>query len=212
MTILEAYNMPFAAAFVLMAMLALVQMFGLADAVGDHDVAADTGGHADVSAAGGMIDGLFSLIGLGRLPLMVWLPLFLGLFAALGVGLQALADSLVGAPLDRWLAAALAGLAALPVTGALARPLARVLPHDETTAIRTDDLLGRRGTVTDGTARSGSPARVRVSDLHGQWHHVMVEPHDPGEALAAGAEVLLLRREGETFFASATAPSRLSLD
>lgn len=212
MTILEAYNMPFAAALVLMAMLAVVQMIGLADIVGDHDVAGDSGAHADVSAPGGLVDGLFSLIGLGRLPLMVWLPLFLGLFAALGVGIQALADSLVGAPLDRWLAAALAGASALPVTGALARPLARILPHDETTAIHTDDLLGRRGTITDGTARSGSPARVRVIDLHGQWHHVMVEPHDPGEALTAGAEVLLLRREGEIFFASGTAPGRLSLD
>lgn len=204
--------MPFAAALVLMAMLALIQVIGLADMFGDHDVGVEADSHADISVPGGLVDGLFSLIGLGRLPLMVWLPVMLGMFAALGVSIQELAQGLVGAPLDRWVAAALAAVTGLPLTGALARPLARILPHDETTAVDTDMLLGRRGIVTDGTARAGSPARVRVHDLHGQMHHVMVEPHEAGDELATGAEVLLLRREGETFFASGTTPGRLSLD
>jgi hypothetical protein len=105
-SILETYNMPFAAALVLMAMLAVIQMIGLADLFGDHDVAMHDAGHADVNASNGLMDGLFSLIGLGRLPLMVWLPVALGLFAGLGVSIQALAANLLGTPLDRWVAAA----------------------------------------------------------------------------------------------------------
>lgn len=212
MSILEAYNMPFAAALVLMAMLAAIQVIGLADALGDHDVGAHDTTHADVTTLGGLVDGLFSLIGLGRLPLMVWLPVALGVFAALGVSVQATADNLLGAPLDRWVAAAIAAGAGLPLTGLIARPLARILPHDETTAVSTDMLLGRRGVITDGTARAGSPARARVYDLHGQAHHVMVEPHETGDELTAGAEVLLLRREAETFFATGLVHRQLSLD
>lgn len=212
MSILEAYNMPFAAALVLMAMLAAIQVIGLADMFGDHDAGVHAGHHADVTAHGGLVDGLFSLIGLGRLPLMVWLPVALGLFAALGVSIQALAGDLLGAPLDRWVAAAIAAIAALPITGLISRPLARILPHDETTAVSTDMLLGRRGVITDGTARAGSPARARVHDLHGQAHHVMVEPHEASDELRAGAEVLLVRREAETFFATGLAHRQLSLD
>lgn len=211
-SILEAYNMPFAAALVLMTMLAVIQVIGLADMLGDHDVGTHAGAHADISAPGGLIDGMFSLIGLGRLPLMVWLPVALGLFAALGVSIQALSENLLGTPLNRWAAAAIAAVAGLPLTGLVSRPLARILPHDETTAVSTEMLLGRRGVITDGTARAGSPARARVHDLHGQAHHVMVEPHETGDELAAGAEVLLVRREAGTFFATGLAHRQLSLD
>lgn len=208
MTIFEPHNMPFAAALLLMAMLVVIQAIGLADILGDHDV----GVHADTHAHADLAGGLASLIGLGRVPLMVWLALFLGLFAALGVSFQQLAAALIGSPLDRWVAAALAAVAAFPVTGLVARPLGRILPHDETTAVSTDTLLGRRGVITDGTARAGSPARARVHDLHGQAHHVMVEPHEAGDELAAGSEVLLVRREAGTFFATGLAHRQLSLD
>ena len=208
MSIFEPYNMPFAAALLLMGMLAIIQIIGLGDILGDADVDVDmdaeTGGQADLGG------GFASLIGLGRLPLMIWLALFLGLFAALGVSIQLLAANLAGAPLDRWLAAALAAGAALPVTGGVAKPLARILPHDETTAVSTDTLVGRRAVITDGTARTGSPARARVHDIHGQAHHVMVEPHDAGVAIAAGEPVLLVRREADLFFATALTTHALS--
>ena len=208
MSIFEPYNMPFAAALLLMGMLAIIQIIGLGDILGDADVDVDmdaeTGGQADLGG------GFASLIGLGRLPLMIWLALFLGLFAALGVSIQLLAANLAGAPLDRWLAAVLAAGAALPVTGGVAKPLARILPHDETTAVSTDTLVGRRAVITDGTARTGSPARARVHDIHGQAHHVMVEPHDAGVAIAAGEPVLLVRREADLFFATALTTHALS--
>ena len=212
MSILEAYNMPFAAALMLMAMLTVIQVIGLADMFGDHDVVMHDGGHIDMIEHGGLVDGLFSLIGLGRLPLMVWLPVALGLFAMLGVSIQALAADLFGDPFNRWVAAGISSIASLPLTGFVSRPLARILPHDETSAISTDQLLGRRGVITDGTARTGSPARARVHDLHGQAHHVMVEPHDSGDELAAGAEILLVRRNAEIFFATGLADRQFSLD
>lgn len=203
MAILETYNMPFAAALILMAMLAVLQVIGLADIFGDADFDFDTDVDGDAAITVGPLDGLASVIGLGRVPLMVWLALFLGLFAAIGVGVQELAIEFTGGPLDRWLAAVIAAGASLPVTGAIARPLGRILPHDETTAVSTDTLLGRRGVITDGIARHGSPARARVADVHGHPHHVMVEPHEAGTELHAGDGILLVRRENELFYATA---------
>jgi hypothetical protein len=210
MTVLEPHNLPFAAALLLMALLAFAQAIGLGDMLGDADVDVDAGvdGHDAITA--GPLDGLASLFGIGRVPFMVWLALFLFLFAAIGLGIQHLADGLTGSPLDRWLAAVLAAGACLPVTGAFARPLGRLLPHDETTAVEIDALLGRRATITEGVARGGSPARARVVDRHGHPHHVMVEPHEATQELHAGDEVLLVRREGNQFYATALAERRLS--
>ena len=204
MTLFEPYNMPFAVALVLMLALLVIQLLGVLDI--DLDI--DTDGDGAVHA--GPIDGFLTLLGLGRVPLTIWLVVFLLLFAGVGVGIQQLAESFTGAPLDRLLAAVLAALGAIPATSVIARPLGRILPQDETTAVDTGTLVGRRATITDGIARSGSPARARVQDMHGQTHHVMVEPHEQSSELHAGDEVLLVRREGNQFYATALAERRLS--
>ena len=209
MTILEAHNMPFAAALVLMALLAILQVVGLADALGaETDVDAELDGNGAIQP--GALDGMFTVLGLGRVPLTIWLALYLFAFAAVGVSVQALAQNLTDAPLDRWLAAVIAAGLALPVTGTLVRPLGAVLPQDETSAVGLASLVGRRARITDGVARKGSPARAQVRDIHGHAHHVMVEPHEEASELHAGDDVLLVRREGQHFFATALAERRLS--
>lgn len=207
MTLLEPHNMPFAAALVIMLILAIVQLIGIAD-FGDADFDLDADGDGLPDA--GMFDGLLTLLGIGRVPLTIWLALFLFLFAGIGLSVQELATSLTGSLLDSWLAAVIAGVAALPVTGVFARPLGRILPKDHTTAVSTESLIGRRATITDGVARTGSPARARVKDVHGQTHYVMVEPHEASSEIHAGDEVLLVRREGGQFYATALAERRLS--
>lgn len=201
MDLFEPHNLPFAAALGVMLVLALVQMFGLGD-FGEAD--------AEPGAEAGTIDGLTTLLGIGRVPFTIWLALFLLLFAGLGLGIQELAESLTGGPLDALLASVFAGGAALPATAVMVRPLAAVLPQDESTAVTLDQLVGRRAHVTDGVARRGSPARARVVDMHGHPHHVMIEPHEADSQIHAGDEALLVRREGETFYATALAERRLS--
>ena len=202
MSLLADYNMPFAAALVLMGLLALLQLVGIGHAFGDHDIDAD--GHD------GLADGLLSLIGVGRVPFMIWLASFLFVFAAIGAGGQALADSLLGAPLDRWVAAAIAAVAGLPVTGVLVRPLAAILPSDESSAVGLDSLVGRRARIVTGRAAAGYPARAQVHDEFGQAHYVMVEPHEAGSEMLEGDELLLLRRENETFYGMPLQERRLA--
>ena len=204
MTLLEPYNAPFAIALLLMVALLVIQVLGVLDI--DLDI--DTDGDGAIGA--GPVDGLLTLLGLGRVPLTVWLVVFLFLFAALGLGIQELGSSFTGNPLDAWLAGVLAGAAALPVTSIIARPLGRILPQDETSAVGIDTLVGRRASITEGIARTGSPARARVKDVHGQSHYVMVEPHESASEFHAGDEVLLVRREDNTFFGTALAERRLS--
>lgn len=198
MSVFEPYNLPFAVALALMVLLAISQLIGLGDMLGDADL--DMEADMDSPDAAGIGDGLFALLGIGRLPLLLWLSLFLLLFAASGTTLQALIATLTGGPVSPWIAGPVALLPALPLTGLIARPLGRILPHDETSAVSRDTLTGRRATITTGRATRGSPARARVLDRFDQPHHVMVEPHDEDGRFDEGEEVLLVRREGEVFF------------
>jgi hypothetical protein len=87
-----------------------------------------------------------------------------------------------------------------------ANGLARIMPGFESSVITTDDLLRRRGTILEGTARRGAAARAKVVDQYGQAHFIMVEPHDDADAMAAGESVLIVRREDGLFFALPDSP------
>jgi hypothetical protein len=206
MSLFAAHNLPFALALAALALIALVQVTGIADIL-DGD--ADTGGGIELGSFG---DALTALLGLGRVPLLIWLASLLLAFGSIGlIGQMWIADWL-GAPLSAGWASLLAGGAALPLNSLAMRPLAAVMPKDETTAITLDELVRRDAEIQIGTARAGSPARAKVIDRHGQAHHVMVEPHDASSELQAGDTVLLVRREGETFFAIQYESPLLGLD
>jgi len=201
-------SLPFTVALGVMLVLALVQIVGVGDLLG-ADGHADV--HVDAHAGGAHVEaghfhldaGLLSIIGFGRLPFLMWLMLLLGVFGTIGLAGQELLVSLTGHPLTAWIMGPLAALTALPATGAIARPLGRILPHDETTAIDVAQLVGREAEIVIGTAAQGSPARGRVVDHHGQAHHVMLEPDNAGQRFVSGERVLLVRREGELFKAIA---------
>ncbi|MFM2372597.1 MAG: hypothetical protein RIS85_2319 [Pseudomonadota bacterium] len=190
--LLAPENLPFAAALALLALLVIVQVTGISDFLGDAD-----GHDADLDA--GSV--LASITGLGALPFIVWLSFFLAIFALVGLSLQQLVGSFLGAPFAALPATAMGLVAAWPVNTVVTRLLSRIWPHDETTAVPLDALLGRRGMIAVGTASRGNPARANVRDLHGQIHLVMVEPHEDSATLVESIEILLVRREGEIFYA-----------
>ena len=183
---LDGDTIVFTVALVLMALIGLVEAIGLGGA----------GLGLDTDAPD---NGLLSWLGVGQLPLLVLLVVILALFGLIGLSLQQLTVVLTGDTITPWLAGPAAAATALPLTALLARPLARILPRDETSAIDIDDLVGLRAVIVTGRAMSGSPARARVRDHHGQNHYVMAEPDNAGQSFAEGEEIILVRREAHLF-------------
>jgi hypothetical protein len=184
----------FTAAWVLMLAIGAIEALGLGG--GDFDLDLDSG--------------LFDWLGVGRVPVLVLLVAFLAAFGSVGLAGQQTALEWTGALLSPWIAIPAALVVALPLTAGLSRILAKVIPQDETTAFEIDDLVGRAGIITVGRAASGSPARTRVVDPHGQAHHVLVEPNDPADSFVEGDTVLLVRREGIGFRAILHSSPRFS--
>ncbi|MEM1196944.1 MAG: OB-fold-containig protein [Pseudomonadota bacterium] len=211
MTLLAEYNLPFLIALIALVLISLAQIVGLGD-VFDADADIEIDVDPDAAISSGWLEGVFSLLGLGKVPFLIWLMLLMFVFAAIGVSGQALVVALIGIPLDAAVAALLAAAAALPINGALTRPLARLLPQDETSAVTLDTLVRRDAEIQIGTAKRGSPARSKVIDVFGHPHFVMVEPHDPDATMSQGDTVLLVRREGETFYAVHYESPKLQLD
>lgn len=188
-------NIAFVSAIVLMLMIGAVELIGVGGAF-----------DADSDVDGG---DLLSWLGVGRLPLLMLIVVFLTLFGILGLIVQQISFDAIGALISPWIAVPAVAVASLPLTGLAARGLARILPRDHTTAVTLDALIGRRGSIVTGRATIGSPARARVEDHHGQPHFVMVEPDNSGQSFEEGEPVLIVRREADLFRAIAYGDTRL---
>lgn len=193
-------NVVFVTAIFLMLLIGVVQLIGLGDQL-TGDINADLHADADLN--------LLSWLGVGRLPLLMLLVVFLAIFGVAGLILQQAIFDWTGAPLNAWIAVPAVAVASLPLTGLAARGLARILPHDDTTAVPLEVLIGTTAQVVTGRATLGSPARARAEDHHGQAHYVMVEPNDSGQVFEEGERVLLVRREGDLFRAISRGDFRL---
>ncbi len=202
-------NLPFSVALALMTFLALLEgvgillgagLSGLVDALLPDSLMPDM--HVDMpdTSTPGLISGLLGWLYIGKVPLLIVLILLLMSFGIGGLLLQTLVHSVTGGLLPAWIAVCGALFLALPVTRAGTRLVARLIPRDETEAVSEDSFVGRVAVITLGHAGPGSPAQARLKDMHGQSHYVMVEPDDDTD-LAAGREVLIVKKQGHVFLA-----------
>lgn len=183
---------PFAIAFVIMVGIGLIEAIGLG--------AGHLGAHAelDVDADG---FGFLDWLGLGtHIPILIWLTSLLACFTVAGIVVQQVAELVFGDPFHWAIASGIAFLLGGFANGFVASGFARIMPTFESTAISSQELLRRRGTILEGEARRGAPARAKVIDQHRQVHYVMVEPHDDGDVLGKGETGLLVRKEGSIFY------------
>lgn len=145
------------------------------------------------AAAASAPTGLAAALGFGRVPALIWLAAALAGFGLGGYLLQSLVARLFGAPLPALLAVVPAAAVGLWFARGYGGLLARLIPSTETSARSKSALSRRRGVVSQGTARAGQPAEVRVTDLRGNLHYIRAEPLDRTEAIPQGSAVLVLR-------------------
>jgi hypothetical protein len=197
-------NLPFSVALALMLLLVLVELVGFLAGLGVSDLLhghlpefaeADGAEVTSESVAGRFMGWL----GIGRVPALIVLALFLTGFGLLGLVVQALAVAWFGTLLSAWVAAPAAFFLALPWVRVSSLVLGRVLPRDETQVASRRSLVGHVATIVIGHARAGSPAQAKVRDDVGQTQYVMVEPESADTEFAAGDAVLLVAQAGALF-------------
>jgi len=190
---LASQTLPFGVAFVLLILIVLVESLGslLAASPGhllDNLLPEDFGE--------GALDRLLGWLHLGKVPSLVLLVLFLLGFSLAGYGLQLT----IGALFGHYLPALLAALLVIPVglftTRSLGGLLARLIPHDESSAISEQSLLGLPGIISQGIAKDGWAAQARVRDKHGRTHYLLVEPDITDEQFDEGTPILIVSKVG----------------
>jgi len=197
-------NLPFSIAVLLLLLLAAVEMAGLLLGGGLLSLLDDWLPSLDLDGPPqapqwGALSAVLGWLYLGRLPLLVWLPLTLVGFGLGGWLLQAGALALTGQWLPTGLAVILATILVLLLLSLGGRALIRLLPQQESYAVSTDSFIGRPAVISYGVARADLPAQAAVTDPFGHKHYVAVVPQD-GCPIDAGTQVVLLERDGQGRF------------
>ncbi|NJK80514.1 MAG: YqiJ family protein [Chloroflexaceae bacterium] len=152
---------------------------GDVDANTDGDVDADTA--AASSGGGGCIGGMLAVLGVGRVPLLIIIMVFLLGFGATGLLTNVILENMIGSYPNMALLPVTIFSLALTVlitnrTGALVAALA----PGTSTAIGIEQLVGRAGVVVSHSV-STTYGRVQVRDRHGIAHtiYAVVSNGDP---------------------------------
>ncbi|MGJ4902242.1 OB-fold-containig protein [Bradyrhizobium sp. HKCCYLS2058] len=160
----------------------------------------DLGHDGDSTSVGHVL----SWINVGGVPLMICVLLALGIFSITGFLIQD-AARLLAVALPPTAAGVLAAVITVPLLRSSTRYAARLVPQDESYAVGLSDLVGRTGEVAVGPLDGGLPGRVRVKDVHGNWHMVTASAAPDSPSLPVGASVLLVDRKDGRFIAIAAA-------
>lgn len=207
-------SLPFAVALGIMAFIAVLELVGLVIGLAPSakldamlpDLNADAPHLPD---GGGFMSAALDWLAVGRVPVIVLIISFLTAFGITGLVIERIAVATTGHYIPALIAAAVAFLAALPLTRIFGFSLARVLPKDETEAVSMAGFIGKVATITAGTAQRGLPAEAKLTDSHGKAHYIRVEPDIDGESFAHGTPVLVVSRAGAVF--RVIAPSHAAL-
>ncbi|QOW50333.1 MULTISPECIES: YqiJ family protein [unclassified Acinetobacter] len=169
----------------------------------DQFLPEDVGHNAElgVDADAGIVTRVLDWLYLGRIPLFVWLIIFLCVYSLLGFTIQAVVNQMTSMMFSAWIIAPACIFLCMPFVRFSAMLIARILPQDETTAIYSDELIGRTATIILGNARPQSPAQAKVKDQHGLTHYILVEP-EQDEIFSQGQSVVLTQKTNVGFQAT----------
>ena len=169
----------------------------------DQFLPEDVGHNAElgVDADAGIVTRVLDWLYLGRIPLFVWLIIFLCVYSLLGFTIQAVVNQMTSMMFSAWIIAPACVFLCMPFVRFSAMLIARILPQDETTAIYSDELIGRTATIILGDARPQSPAQAKVKDQHGLTHYILVEP-EQDEIFSQGQSVVLTQKTNVGFQAT----------
>jgi YqiJ-like protein len=163
----------------------------------------DVGIDVDAPDASGAELGPFSLVlgwlSVGRVPFLVVLVIFLTSFGIAGYLVQWWVVWVMGGPLNAWLAAIPALVAAAFATRHVGRWLGRVFPRDHSEAASQKELIGSYATIIRGEARPGQPAEAKAEDLRGRSHYILLEPSDADTTYKAGDRVFIVGQEKNVY-------------
>lgn len=210
-------NIPFMIALCLFAAIATLEVVGLITGLfsfsHDFDIDADIDSDVDInhhlhfdSDHYHAYHSFMNWLGIGRVPLMVFVALFSSIFGVIGLVVNHITMGAFGFMFTSYMVGPLAFIATLPIVSQLSAVVAKLIPHDETSAITLCDLVGLDATITNGNASHTESAYAYAYDQYQNMHSFSVRALNESDVLPVNTKVRLelWSEQGYFFYATPT--------
>lgn len=203
-------TLPFTVALLVLTMLFLLEMGmggGLTEALDTVVPDLEIGPDGEPASTGSVPSQVLAWLRVGKVPLLMLLAIFLGVFGAGGLLVQWLTLKVGVGPLPSLLLAPIMVFLSMPFVRVGGGLLGDLMPRDETQVLSQKALLGRVAVIVIGTARRDSAAQAKLRDEFGTTHYIMVEPVGDGDVLEQGDNVLVTSQQGTRYRAERVSPT-----
>jgi len=148
----------------------------------------------------GFVSKTLSFLKVKDVPLVILFVCFLMSFGLSGLFLQAFCLKVFGTTASPYLVTPFALFIGLTLMRGFGVVISKLIPRDETDAVKINELIGRIGTITLGDVSKEKPAQCKVKDKSGQIHYFMSLPDNDNDEIKMGEKVLFVRYESPYFF------------
>lgn len=159
----------------------------------DADIETDISGNISVPGV--------SVFHMGEVPFVVVLLCFGTFFTISGLSAHFVADK-IGIPLSNLIAIPGSIFASSALSFFATRFFSKIIPNNESYAVKLDDLLGEKGKVVIGKGDYNNFVQIVVHDKNGSPHYIMTKSAIEGQELNQGEEVVLIEKYKNGSFGS----------
>lgn len=194
-------NMLFAVILAIVGIFAAIELIGMTFAGLDiaglidgifPDIDIDLDIDADVDA--GIAARVFGWLKYKEVPLIVALFIMMGSISIIGYTIQYIYWKPFGSYLSWWIPTLISLIPAIFITRYSTMLIGKFLTQTHSTAVSTDDLVGKLGYIIIGTAKKDTPAEAKVFDEYGHDHYIRVIPKDENKEFTKGTNIITVRR------------------
>jgi hypothetical protein len=147
----------------------------------------------DIEFEHGSLETFTNWSNINKVPLMVYLAIFLFSFGNLGILLSLLVGWLLGFYLIFPITLILSVIFAKYVSGVVGK----MVPKVTTNAISFKSFIGSKGKITIGEASLNNPAEAKIVGVDQKNHYIFVEPENGADPLIAGDTIEITRIKDE---------------
>ena len=197
-------NMLFAVLFSIVIIFFVIELLGLLfvglDIAGLVDsIFPDIDLSIDVDVDAGAVSKILGWLKYKEIPLILALFMLMFFFTIIGYMIQWVCLQQLGNLLSWWVPSLISIVPSILLTRVFSGVLGKILSQEDTWTLSDQDLVGKLGIITLGTATVDLPASAKVIDQHDKTHYIRVSPLDKDKEYPQGTHIITVRLDGNIY-------------
>jgi hypothetical protein len=153
----------------------------------------------DIEVDAGAVSKILGWLKYKEVPLILTLFILMGSLSIFGYTIQYVCYQSSSHLLSWWIPTLIALIPSLFITKISTNLIGKIITQEDKWVLNKEDLVGRCGVITTGTAKEGLAAEAKIIGPHGKHHYIRVIPQDINLTFPEKTHIITVRMEGDIY-------------